>query len=134
MHYLSPSVTFTMPYANIYLNMLSIHPALKGSIYTVVLAFPLASLLALFYRFPMPFFGYASGINAAIWAPSAVLFYGTLGGFAVLAVLGAFAGLIGSKLPIKNLTVNKTIIVLAILIDLVFGVLLATWDKIYGPW
>jgi hypothetical protein len=54
-------------------------------------AFPVASLVALVYRFPVPFRGYASGFGAIVPANFAVLVYGVMGGFIVLPFSGAVA-------------------------------------------
>jgi hypothetical protein len=55
--------------------------------------FPLAALIALVFRFPVPFVGYESGIDGIKPALYAVYFYGvSLGGFSIVVILGAIAG------------------------------------------
>lgn len=61
---------------------------LLGAGITVVMAFPVAGLLALVYRFPVPFAGYVSGFSAVGYAMGGVVIYGLLGGFPRLALLG----------------------------------------------
>src|SRR5690606_735251 len=65
----------------------------RGASWAVILAFPLAALCALIYRFPIPFAGYKDGLLAMPMALLAVLFYGVLGGFVVLVIAGGIGGL-----------------------------------------
>lgn len=68
--------------------------ALSGAFWTILLAFPIAALLALLFRFPVPFVGYMSGPSAVVPSMFTLLFYGLpLGGFVWLGLLGAIAGL-----------------------------------------
>jgi hypothetical protein len=69
-----------------------------GVLSAIAGAFLVAPLLALVYKFPIPFSGMESGPAAAIRSLFAVAFYGTFGGFVVLGVLGAVGGVIASKL------------------------------------
>jgi hypothetical protein len=64
----------------------------RGAVWAVVLAFPLATICALLYRFPVPFAGYATGPEEMLEALVAAVFYGILGGFPALAVAGALSG------------------------------------------
>jgi hypothetical protein len=64
-----------------------------GAVWALGLAFPLAALCALVYRFPVPLVGYRSGPVAVPGAVVSVVFYGVLlGGFPVLLAGGAAAG------------------------------------------
>jgi hypothetical protein len=63
----------------------------------IVGSFLVAPLLALVYQFPIPFSGMESGPGAAVKSLFAVAFFGVLGGFVVLAILGAVAGVVASK-------------------------------------
>jgi hypothetical protein len=55
-------------------------------------AFPIAALVALILRFRVPFGSYISGPSAIGPSVFAVFFYGIVGGFPVLAFLGAIGG------------------------------------------
>ncbi len=68
--------------------------ALHGVFWCVLFSFPSGALLMSVWRFPIPFAGYRSGIRHVGDAFFAVGFYGILGGFVLLGVLGAVAGLI----------------------------------------
>jgi uncharacterized membrane protein YfcA len=105
--------------------------AVAGGLLTILGAFPVAAVVALVFRFPIPFAGYQSGVEAMVSSPIAVLLYGVAtGGFVVLGVIGAVAGvLIGASDRSK-----QSILIAALTIDTVAIGLLSVWDKIYGPW
>jgi hypothetical protein len=106
------------------------HAAL-GSLTAIAATFPLASVTALVFRFPIPFGGYASGPEAVVPALYAVAFYGVLGGFVAQAVLGGIAGLIAARTGGRSW--RKTLA--AAVIAASGGVLtLAVLDWIIGPW
>ena len=108
---------------------------LLGATLTVVIAFPVAGLMGLLFRFPIPMCGIASGISAVIPAMIAVLFYGLLGGFPLLAVLGGLTGAIVSHMPAGEGKLPwKRIMLPCLLIDLAALFVLAILDKIIGPW
>src|SRR5207247_11256801 len=67
-------------------------PIIGGALATILLAFPFAAVCAIVFRFPVPFAGYESGWSAMPHALAAVRFYGALGGFPLLAFLGALGG------------------------------------------
>jgi hypothetical protein len=105
---------------------------LLSALLTIVMAFPVAGVLALIFRFPVPFGGYVSGVSAVGPAMGGVLLYGLMGGFPLLAVLGGLAGAIlargKDKLPWKWIMLS------CLLIDLVVLFVLAILDIIIGPW
>jgi len=106
-------------------------PATWGAICTIVGAFPVAAFVALVYRFPFPLAGYQSGVAAMLLSPIAVAVYGILlGGFVLLGLLGAVAGAVLGT----DESPAETILPAALLIELAAMLLLAVWDKIYGPW
>lgn len=114
-----------------------------GALAAIIGAFPVSALFALMYRFPIPFAGYESGLGAAMRSLVAVLMYGIgMGGFVVLAVLGAGLAAIASRcLPYASSSsqnpraVDTAIGVLAGVLAAVIVVgLLANWDHLYGPW
>ena len=70
-----------------------IRPQFLGALLAIILAFPIAGVLALVYRFPFPFAeGGISGWSAVGPAMVAVGMYGLLGGFFLLVILGWVAG------------------------------------------
>ena len=106
-----------------------------GAVSATVLAFPLAALCAIVYRFPVPFAGYASGIDDVPYVLMGVLFYGLLGGFPVLAAAGVLAGWAAHHTGQPDPRAVRRL-------ALTFGgvsaslavVLLAVLDKLIGPW
>jgi hypothetical protein len=108
--------------------------AFIGAAWAVGAAFPLAAITALVYRFPIPFADYASGPSAIPGALIATVFYGLLGGFVVLAVLG---GLGGTALHHVMRTSAKRLMLIrgwSIIVAATSVVLLSVLDKIIGPW
>lgn len=77
-------------------------------------------------------------IQAVVPALFAVLFYGAIGGFVIIAVLGVVAGLLARQIAsAKRLTKRRSLylaLCLAVLVDLPPAVLLAVLDKLIGPW
>lgn len=101
----------------------------------MVLAFPLAAICALLYRFPIPFGGYVSGPTAMVRALGAVVFYGLLGGFPALLVLGGLGGAAAYRLARPDLSrIRQLTLAFAALAALLGVVLLAILDKVIGPW
>ena len=107
-----------------------------GGLLAVLGAFPVAVLVALVYRFPIPFVGYCSGPEAILPSFYAVAMYGVfLGGFIPLAVLGALGGAIAYWSDGQNGKGSLRItLALALLVDLLGTLTLAVLDKIIGPW
>jgi len=101
-------------------------------------AFPVASLVALVYRFPIPFRGYASGFGAIVPANFAVLVYGLLGGFIVLPFSGAVAAALthwATRLTeTRGRAVLYWVVGFALIADLIAAIALSLLDKIIGPW
>ncbi len=107
-----------------------------GAFYTVLGSFPIAAFVALVFRFPFPFAEYDGGVDAMIASPLAVIFYGIIGGFPLLAMLGAIAGGV-ARLRHKAANTrhkHRELLIVAVVINFVAVMLLAVWDKIYGPW
>ncbi len=108
---------------------------LRGALWAVALAFPLAAICALLYRFPVPFGGYATGPTAMLRALGAVVFYGVLGGFPVLLVAGALGGAAAYALGRPNVgRIRRLTLAFAGLIALLGVGLLAVLDKLIGSW
>lgn len=103
-----------------------------GAILTVLGTFPVAAVVALLFRFPVPFSGYQSGFEAMLISPLAVAVYGIFtGGFVVLALIGALLGWMLNRLGESD---SGTILNAALAVDTAVILLLSVWDKIYGPW
>ena len=109
--------------------------ALRGALWAVPLAFPLAALCAVLYRFPVPFGGYQSGVATVPHVLLAVLFYGLLGGFPALLAAGALGGVAAYVLgrPDER-RVRRIGVALAALAAMLGVMFLAVLDKLIGPW
>ncbi len=82
--------------------------ALMGSVWSVASTFPIAGLMALVFRFPIPFAGYRSGFAAIQPAILAVLFYGVfVGGFVLVGLLGAVGGFVAATFKGPDLQSQK---------------------------
>jgi hypothetical protein len=110
-------------------------PMIGGAFSAILLAFPLAALCALVFRFPVPFAGYESGWSAVPDALVATGFYGRLGGFLPLALLGAAGGAIAHRVGKRDTRrVWRWTVAFAAVVALCAILLLATLDYIIGPW
>ncbi len=108
---------------------------MTGCIAALISMFPVASLLALLWKFPLPMGGFAQGPRAALLAPVAALFYGLFGGFLVVPALGAASGALAFKLTSGDTgRARRLSIVLGVLSAVAAGVFLNVLDKIIGPW
>jgi len=107
----------------------------KGAFWAVGLAFPLATVCALAYRFPLPMVGYATGRTSIPEVLLAVVFYGLFGGFPVLLVGGVAAGAVAYTLGQPDpQRVRRLVPALAGLVAAVGVGFLAILDKLIGPW
>ncbi|MFO1484541.1 MAG: LamG domain-containing protein [Verrucomicrobiaceae bacterium] len=108
---------------------------LFGAVACCVAAFPVAFLVALFWRLPIPFGKYESGIEGAGKSWFAVLFYGAVGGFALLGIWGAIGGAIAHQrhTPNRAAVLRLTLVLASLGAALGVG-LLSVLDKIIGPW
>jgi hypothetical protein len=104
-------------------------------LWAYLVAFPVAALLGLVFRFPIPLAGYYSGVEALIPSLVAVLFYSIFGLLPALLLCGAVAGAFvppdraGSKIwP------SKFEFACAVAASLVPLGLLSVLDLIIGPW
>lgn len=109
---------------------------MRGAVASVVATYPVAALCALFFRFPVPFAGYVSGVKGAAVSAVAVTFYGVLfGGFLVQGGLGAIAGVITASRPAGDRGQLARRFIIAGTVASIPGVaLLAVFDKIVGSW
>jgi hypothetical protein len=102
---------------------------------SVLLAFPMAAICALAFRFPVPFSGYESGVSAIPRAMVAVFMYGMVGGFGVLAVWGGIAGFVADRLePADTGRARLLTLLLASSGSAIAVVTMAILDKLFGPW
>jgi hypothetical protein len=110
--------------------------ALRGAVLGVLATYPMAALCALFFRFPVPFGGYVSGPSGAVLSPLAVTIYGVMfGGFVVQGVLGGIAGRLARRRGRGNQRLTWRLCILYGAAASLPGVaLLATLDKVIGPW
>ena len=108
---------------------------ITGAIAALVGMFPAAFFLALFWKFPIPLGGMASGFEGAVLTPLAVVFYGIFGGFVVVPGLGAIAGTLAFRLAQGDVAKSKKLsIIFGVLCAITAGVFINMLDKIIGPW
>jgi len=108
---------------------------LRGALWAVALAFPLAAVCALLYRFPVPFAGYETGPAAVPGALVAVAFYGVLGGFPVLLAAGALGGAVAYVVGRPDAQrVRRLALAVAGLVATLGVGFMAVLDKLIGPW
>ena len=107
-----------------------------GATWAITSAFPIAAFLALFFRFPIPFAGYLSGVEAVVPAMIAVLAYGVLlGGFVLLGGTGAAIGYFAENWKAANPEKGRWVVAaLCSSSTLFYLIVLATLDKWIGPW
>ena len=109
---------------------------LLGAGCSILFAIPLASVTAAMFRFPVPFAGYLSGVDAVVPAAFAALFYICLGGFLVLGAAGIVMGILVSVFATRFDDGSRVGLVLfgsAIVAEL--GVfVMAVLDKLIGNW
>ena len=109
--------------------------AWAGALWAIVLAFPWAAAVALVYGFPVPFAGKLRGLDAVVPSLRAVLYYGALGGFAVLGLLGAAAGAAAQRVGGSDRPrVYRLCLLLSALVSGACIAFLAVLDRIIGPW
>ena len=106
-----------------------------GAIAALAGMFPTAFFLALIWKFPIPFYGMASGFEGAFQTPFAVLFYGILGGFVVVPGLGAIAGALAFRVAHGDVAKSKKLsIIFGVICSIAAGVFIDMLDKIIGKW
>lgn len=109
--------------------------ALTGALWAIALSFPIAGFMALVFRFPVPIAGMVSGPRGIIPAMIAVAVYGVfLGGFAVIAVTGALAGILLRAFAADSKHFQLLYIAASAVAALVPLFVLATLDWYIGPW
>lgn len=98
--------------------------------------FPVAYVLALSWKFPIPLMGYASGYQQAVYTPVAVVFYGVVcGGFFLVGWLGMLSGKYAFIICDGKKTKGRRFsIALSICATLACGVALNLLEFIIGPW
>lgn len=107
----------------------------RGGLWAIALAFPLAAICALLYRFPQPMAGYSRGLSAMPPTIFAVIFYGLFGGFVVLYVVGGLGGAAAhaNGRPDERL-VRRLALAFGGLTALISVVFIAELDTIIGPY
>lgn len=114
----------------------------KGITLTAFLSFSIALLFAFIFRLPIPMvgvigpfgeYGPTSNVIETIYMViTAWIFYGVLGGFIVIAILGGFAGYLASKS--QGVKPSAKIVQYSFLAALIPVLFISTLDFIIGPW
>ncbi|MFN9720012.1 MAG: hypothetical protein ACK58L_15040 [Planctomycetota bacterium] len=116
---------------NIRLRRCLLHTAITAIVSTV----PLAGVIGLCFRFPVPFVGYLSGPAALFAAMIAAFFYAALGGVIVQAIAGVFGGTIAYQLARRNPDQVRLVILICGIASALPGLLLLSiLDWIVGSW
>ena len=107
--------------------------ALSGAAWAVVATIPLAGLIGLVFRFPIPFNGYMSGPTALVMAMFAAVFYGlAFGGWLIVGTLGGVLS-VTARLTIRNDPSFKTVSrFMSIVVAVISCLILATLDWYIG--
>ena len=107
-------------------------PGIRDALYAIFFMFPAAGLMALVYRFPLPFGSYASG-PAGVWdAMLATIFYGMVGGFLLVPVLAAGLGTLLRRLTHRQSGLAAT--VAPVIAALLYALFLSTAEILFGGW
>lgn len=105
------------------------------AITAMVSSVPLAGIIGLLFRFPVPFAGYVSGPAAFFAAMFAAFFYSVVGGVIVQAIAGFAGGLIAYKVTRRHPERMRIVILLCGMASALPGLLLLSMlDWIVGPW
>jgi hypothetical protein len=105
---------------------------LLGAVTACLSAFPAAALVAMVYGFPVPFGGKERDPDRVLLA---VVFYGILGGFVVLAGAGAVAGSWAHATSGANRgRAQKLTLIFSGLAALAAAIALAVLDLFIGQW
>jgi len=100
-----------------------------------VSSFPLAGLIGLLFRFPVPFAGYMSGPTAFLPAMVGAFIYAILGGVLVQVVMGVVGGLIAYQVTRHNSERLRSVVLICGMASALPGLLLLSMlDWIIGPW
>ncbi|MBB5915927.1 hypothetical protein BJY24_004839 [Nocardia transvalensis] len=106
-----------------------------GGVAAVLTAPLAAAVVAIVYRFPVPFGEYARGLEDAGTAALASVFYLMFGGVLVLAVGGTVAGwIVQRSAGTDSARVGWASLAAAFGVALVCALLLATLEFFIGPW
>ncbi len=106
----------------------------RGAVYAIVGAFLAAPLVGLVYGFPIPFRGKVHGLEAVVPSVLAVIFFGLLGGFIALGLMGAMGGAAAHYLSGGEPTKGKRLTTaLGFLSSLVGVVIVAVLDRFISP-
>ena len=109
--------------------------ATAGAIWSLISVLPITFLLALFFRFPVPFGDIDGGPSHVLPSMFALLVYGVfMGGFIVVGVFGLVAGVAAyflTRIPHRRRMLQRC---LSIAVAFVLLFVLATLDWYIGPW
>ena len=107
---------------------------LAGIVWAIVATIPIAALLGLVFRFPVPFNGYMSGPSAFFMSMFGAAFYGLVfGGWIVVGTAGGLFTWVARALCKNEQTALVVSRVLSVLVALVGCAVMSTLDWIIGP-
>ena len=106
---------------------------MSGMLYGYISAFVAAALLGFFFKYPVPFRGYVSGVEGLRVAPQAVVFYLFLGGFVILPVIGVLAGLMATRFAGSRRSLHGWTFALAVVLNILFALAVMVADVFWGP-
>lgn len=118
---------------------------IKGAIFALASSFLAALLFSYVFRLPIPMAGYIgpfgivstygiSVVDVLISVLVAWLFYGILGGFIILPLLGAVTGECVGRIFAESESKNKMILLWSFLISAIPVFILSILDYLIGPW
>ena len=108
---------------------------IRGAVWSIVLAVPIAAIWSLIHRFPVPFFGYGTKVEHLAYVMGGAIAYLIMGGLIVLGCGGHFAQRIAASRYPKNSAGEYWLTVgLAGLVALGGVLSLAYLENIVGPW
>ena len=108
--------------------------AVTGAIWSLAAAFPITAIMALLFRFPVPFQGIDGGLDHVLPSLLGLCFYGALGGFPALAMGGAIAGVAASMISPDAVGRRRLQRILSVGVAALMLFVLATLDWYIGPW
>ena len=106
---------------------------LSGAFIALVSSYFVALLFAYTFRIPIPLAAYYGPLGE-ISTYSLTVFYGIFGGFIIVPVLGAAAGLLAGRKHISSRNRRSMIVLYSVLAGSAPVLALSVLDYVIGPW